>query len=58
MDINTMLDFIVNNGFAIGVACFCLYKMDQSIKDMNDTLTELKTLIKYIVEEKEREVIE
>lgn len=48
MEINEILNFIASNGFAIVVAVYFLVYNNKSMKAMNDTLIELKTLIESI----------
>lgn len=45
MDIMQLIQMITNNGFAIVVAAYCLITLNKSINSMNETLTELKTIL-------------
>lgn len=45
MDITQFVQMIANNGFAIVVAGYCLITLNKSINGMNETLTELKTIL-------------
>lgn len=48
MEINEIFEFINTTGFAIVVAVYFLWYNNKSMKTMNDTLIELKTLIESI----------
>lgn len=52
MDFNVITDFISSVGFPIGVSCFCLFRLENSIKANTLALTELKQIITIL---KERE---
>lgn len=56
MDINTILEFVASNGFAIVVAIYCLVKLDKQLQANNETLVKLTTLIeKFMNKDKEEE---
>lgn len=55
MEISEILNLVMSNGFAIVIAAYFIINNNRSMQAMNETLIELKTLIKKLAEDKGKE---
>lgn len=55
MTLEAIIQLIANNGFAIAVAIYCLVYLNNSMKNMNDILIEIKTILADHKEKNEKE---
>ena len=54
MDIQTILDFIINNGIAVAVVGYFLWKDSKLTKENTEILEEVKTLLLVLTDERMR----
>lgn len=52
MDLNTILEFAINNGLAVLVTCYFLWKDSKLTKENTDILNQVKTLLDILVKER------
>ena len=55
MDLQTILDFVMNNGIAVVVVCYFLWKDSKLTKENTDILNEVKALLNLLVTDKPKE---
>lgn len=47
-----LLSILVNNGAAIGLLAYFIYRDNKFMNELNDTLSEVRTYLKLTVEQK------
>lgn len=52
MDLQTIGDFVINNGIAVVVVAYFLWKDSQLTKENTEILMQVKALLNLLVEEK------
>ena len=52
MDIQTLGDFVINNGIAVVVVVYFLWKDSKLTKENTEILMQVKSLLNILVEEK------